>query len=262
MPRVRAQGVLLSTWAWCHSQGWGCGARGRAGGLAGFSDPYVTVTVGRKTQKTKIVKQTLNPRWNEKMLLCVPPDPHREVDRERQTHGHAGRMYLLAQHARGRRGADEAPSAPVPDRGGHCGLWGCGHGTSSKAYDATDEILFNVFDWDFLSKGARRTAYSHSRCLWRARALRSPCIFADLHVSVCCMCVCVSVCVCVSRRFSGDGLGACCGPDAQLVRNLFAAAGGARGRRPSARRHLCGCVASPPLSMHAHTRMVYTGADG
>ena len=31
----------------------------------GFSDPYVKLTVGKKTVKSKIIKKTLNPRWDE-----------------------------------------------------------------------------------------------------------------------------------------------------------------------------------------------------
>jgi len=37
----------------------------------GFSDPYVVVTFGNQKFKTKFIRKTLNPRWNERFVLCV-----------------------------------------------------------------------------------------------------------------------------------------------------------------------------------------------
>lgn len=40
----------------------------------GLSDPYITFQVGssRRTVKTKVIDQNLNPKWNEKLELSVP----------------------------------------------------------------------------------------------------------------------------------------------------------------------------------------------
>eukprot|EP00742_Colponemidia_sp_Colp-10_P001201 GILJ01001294.1.p1 GENE.GILJ01001294.1~~GILJ01001294.1.p1 ORF type:complete len:241 (-),score=18.84 GILJ01001294.1:74-796(-) len=41
-----------------------------AGDLNGLSDPYCVVQLGRQQMKTRKKKNTLNPRWEEKLLLC------------------------------------------------------------------------------------------------------------------------------------------------------------------------------------------------
>lgn len=38
----------------------------------GLSDPYVKLRLGAQEVKSKIVKKSLNPVWNEKLMLCVP----------------------------------------------------------------------------------------------------------------------------------------------------------------------------------------------
>ncbi|KAG0503122.1 hypothetical protein HPP92_003194 [Vanilla planifolia] len=38
------------------------------------SDPYVILTLGHQTMKTRVVKSTLNPVWNERLMLSIP-DP-------------------------------------------------------------------------------------------------------------------------------------------------------------------------------------------
>lgn len=38
------------------------------------SDPYVIINLGHQTMKTKVVKSSLNPVWNERLMLSIP-DP-------------------------------------------------------------------------------------------------------------------------------------------------------------------------------------------
>ena len=37
----------------------------------GLSDPYMKVTCGKITLKTKVIPKTLNPKWEEFFFLCV-----------------------------------------------------------------------------------------------------------------------------------------------------------------------------------------------
>lgn len=37
--------------------------------VGGSSDPYCVISVDNKTVKTKVIKKTLNPVWNEKFKL-------------------------------------------------------------------------------------------------------------------------------------------------------------------------------------------------
>lgn len=43
----------------------------RSGDITGFSDPYVVFSNGGVTISSKIKYQTLNPKWNELLLLPV-----------------------------------------------------------------------------------------------------------------------------------------------------------------------------------------------
>uniref|UniRef100_A0A0D9ZYI9 Uncharacterized protein n=1 Tax=Oryza glumipatula TaxID=40148 RepID=A0A0D9ZYI9_9ORYZ len=36
------------------------------------SDPYVMLNLGHQTMKTKVIKNTLNPVWNERLMLSIP----------------------------------------------------------------------------------------------------------------------------------------------------------------------------------------------
>ncbi|KMZ70853.1 ARF-GAP domain 13 [Zostera marina] len=36
------------------------------------SDPYVILTMGNQTMKTRVIKSNLNPIWNEKLMLSIP----------------------------------------------------------------------------------------------------------------------------------------------------------------------------------------------
>ncbi|KAJ6790843.1 putative ADP-ribosylation factor GTPase-activating protein AGD11 isoform X1 [Iris pallida] len=36
------------------------------------SDPYVILTLGHQSTKTKVIKSSLNPVWNEKLMLSIP----------------------------------------------------------------------------------------------------------------------------------------------------------------------------------------------
>ena len=145
------------------------------------------MTIGRKSLKTKIIKQTLNPRWNERMLLYGWPDGQMEEretgakkDIESQWKGNKGQRRTKREpvgreqgsaeirvscrrqrHGRGRRCLRSVCTfalvrpallalrnfrlmpARLFESGPYC----------SKITDVTDEIVFNVFDWDFLSKG-------------------------------------------------------------------------------------------------------------
>ncbi|KAK3135607.1 hypothetical protein QOZ80_5BG0421060 [Eleusine coracana subsp. coracana] len=38
------------------------------------SDPYVMINLGHQSMKTKVIKSTLNPVWNERLMLSIP-DP-------------------------------------------------------------------------------------------------------------------------------------------------------------------------------------------
>ena len=38
------------------------------------SDPYVMIILGHQSMKTKVIKNTLNPIWNERLMLSIP-DP-------------------------------------------------------------------------------------------------------------------------------------------------------------------------------------------
>ncbi|XP_062232539.1 probable ADP-ribosylation factor GTPase-activating protein AGD11 isoform X2 [Phragmites australis] len=38
------------------------------------SDPYVMINLGQQSMKTKVIKNTLNPVWNERLMLSIP-DP-------------------------------------------------------------------------------------------------------------------------------------------------------------------------------------------
>lgn len=38
------------------------------------SDPYVTITMGHQSVKTRVIKSNLNPVWNERLMLSIP-DP-------------------------------------------------------------------------------------------------------------------------------------------------------------------------------------------
>uniref|UniRef100_A0A0A9GPH9 ADP-ribosylation factor GTPase-activating protein AGD11 n=1 Tax=Arundo donax TaxID=35708 RepID=A0A0A9GPH9_ARUDO len=41
------------------------------------SDPYVMISLGHQSMKTKVIKNTLNPVWNERLMLSIPdPIPH------------------------------------------------------------------------------------------------------------------------------------------------------------------------------------------
>jgi Ca2+-dependent lipid-binding protein len=40
-------------------------------GVAGYSDPYVRVTVGLYSRKTAYITKNLFPVWNETLRLCV-----------------------------------------------------------------------------------------------------------------------------------------------------------------------------------------------
>lgn len=60
---------------------------------AGLSDPYLKISVGTVKVKTKVCKRTLNPMWNQTLLLDVPvhAKPHVEIscyDWDRLLHGH------------------------------------------------------------------------------------------------------------------------------------------------------------------------------
>jgi stromal membrane-associated protein len=35
----------------------------------GTSDPYCVVSIGKVSKKTKVIKKSVNPVWNEKLLL-------------------------------------------------------------------------------------------------------------------------------------------------------------------------------------------------
>lgn len=37
------------------------------------SDPYVILTLGKQTVKTRVIASNLNPVWNEELMLSVPP---------------------------------------------------------------------------------------------------------------------------------------------------------------------------------------------
>ncbi|CAM0955765.1 unnamed protein product [Alopecurus aequalis] len=44
------------------------------------SDPYVTIILGHQSMKTKVIKNTLNPVWNERLMLSIPhPVPPLQV---------------------------------------------------------------------------------------------------------------------------------------------------------------------------------------
>ncbi|PKI62715.1 hypothetical protein CRG98_016890 [Punica granatum] len=36
------------------------------------SDPYVILTLGQQSVKTRVIKNNLNPVWNEKLMLSIP----------------------------------------------------------------------------------------------------------------------------------------------------------------------------------------------
>ncbi|KAD3068936.1 hypothetical protein R6Q59_017070 [Mikania micrantha] len=38
------------------------------------SDPYVMLSLGNQSVKTRVIKSTLNPVWNEKLMLSIPDD--------------------------------------------------------------------------------------------------------------------------------------------------------------------------------------------
>ncbi|XP_021845715.2 protein C2-DOMAIN ABA-RELATED 4 [Spinacia oleracea] len=42
------------------------------------SDPYVVVRLGKQKLKTRIIKKSLNPEWNEDLTLCVT-DPNESI---------------------------------------------------------------------------------------------------------------------------------------------------------------------------------------
>ncbi|KAK1422816.1 hypothetical protein QVD17_18105 [Tagetes erecta] len=45
------------------------------------SDPYVMLSLGNQTVKTRVIKNNLNPIWNEKLMLSIPEDvPHLKVN--------------------------------------------------------------------------------------------------------------------------------------------------------------------------------------
>jgi stromal membrane-associated protein len=39
------------------------------------SDPYVVVTLGQQVLKTRVINRSLNPVWNEEIILSVPSPP-------------------------------------------------------------------------------------------------------------------------------------------------------------------------------------------
>eukprot|EP00252_Welwitschia_mirabilis_P002775 TRINITY_DN12762_c0_g1_i1.p1 TRINITY_DN12762_c0_g1~~TRINITY_DN12762_c0_g1_i1.p1 ORF type:complete len:162 (-),score=39.60 TRINITY_DN12762_c0_g1_i1:102-587(-) len=45
------------------------------------SDPYVILSMGHQTTKTRVIRSNLNPVWNEELLLSVPdPTPPLQVE--------------------------------------------------------------------------------------------------------------------------------------------------------------------------------------
>ncbi|KAF4083592.1 hypothetical protein AMELA_G00143650 [Ameiurus melas] len=49
------------------------------GMVKGKSDPYVKITVGTATYKSHVIKENLNPTWNEMYEVILNPDPNLEV---------------------------------------------------------------------------------------------------------------------------------------------------------------------------------------
>ncbi|MCJ8729287.1 hypothetical protein PDJAM_G00104430 [Pangasius djambal] len=49
------------------------------GMVKGKSDPYVKITVGNTTYKSHVIKENLNPTWNEMYEMILTPDPNLEV---------------------------------------------------------------------------------------------------------------------------------------------------------------------------------------
>ncbi|XP_053355627.1 extended synaptotagmin-1 [Clarias gariepinus] len=49
------------------------------GMVKGKSDPYVKITVGTTTYKSHVIKENLNPTWNEMYEMILTPDPNLEV---------------------------------------------------------------------------------------------------------------------------------------------------------------------------------------
>ncbi|XP_066521210.1 extended synaptotagmin-1 [Hoplias malabaricus] len=49
------------------------------GMVKGKSDPYVKISVGEKTFKSHVIKENLNPTWNEMYEMILSPDPNLEV---------------------------------------------------------------------------------------------------------------------------------------------------------------------------------------
>eukprot|EP00253_Pinus_taeda_P002133 PITA_02133 len=54
------------------------------------SDPYVVLTIGHQTVKTRVIRSNLNPVWNEELMLSVPNPmpPLKVVSSQNQYHAY------------------------------------------------------------------------------------------------------------------------------------------------------------------------------